>query len=107
MATFGIKVFKHHKKKDGTFNVKVRVTKDRKTAYMDTIHYVTAKQLTKEYEVKDTAVLKELYNTIEVYRESVTRLGAKTAYMSAEDIRAFLEQKSEKVDFLDFCQQHI
>jgi|GEM_PF-4831804 len=32
MATFGIKVFKHHEKKDGTFNVKVRVTKDRKTA---------------------------------------------------------------------------
>jgi len=107
MATFGIKVFKHHEKKDGTFNVKVRVTKDRKTAYIDTIHYVTAKQLTKDYKVKDTAVLKELYIAIELYRESVTRLGAKTNYMSADDIKAFLEKKSEKVDFVAFCQKHI
>ncbi|MDN5285384.1 MAG: hypothetical protein JWR38_1658, partial [Mucilaginibacter sp.] len=26
MATFGIRVFKHHEKKDGTFNVKIRIT---------------------------------------------------------------------------------
>jgi hypothetical protein len=107
MATFGIKVFKHHKKKDGTFNVKIRVTKDRKTAYIDTIHFVTAKQLFKNYEVKDTIILKELYITIENYRESVSRLGNKTNFMSADDIKAFLEKKSENVDFLAFCQQHI
>jgi integrase len=107
MATFGIKVFKHHEKKDGTFNVKIRVTKDRKTAYIDTNHYVTAKKLSKDYEVRDTTILKELYITIEHYRESVTRLGEKTNYMNANDIKAFLEKKSEKVDFLAFCRQHI
>lgn len=107
MATFGIKVFKHHEKKDGTFNVKIRVTKDRKTAYIDTCHYVTAKKLSQEYEVKDTTILKDLYITIEHYREAVSRLGEKTNYMNADDIKTFLEKRSEKVDFLAFCQQHI
>ena len=53
MATFGIKVFKHHEKRDGTFNVKIRITHDRKTAYIDTNHYVTQKMLSKRYQVKD------------------------------------------------------
>ena len=36
MATFSIKVFKHHKKKDGTYNVKISITQERKRAYIDT-----------------------------------------------------------------------
>jgi len=107
MATFGIKVFKHHEKKDGTFNVKIRITHDRKTAYIDTHHYVVRKMLSKSYQVKDTLILKELYYTIETYREAVSRLGPKLDYLTSDDIKNYLEKSSEKVDFLLFCQKHI
>jgi hypothetical protein len=107
MATFGIKVFKHHEKRDGTFNVKIRITHDRKTAYIDTNHYVTQKMLSKGYRVKDTIILKDLYGTMEIYRDAISRLGSKVDYMNIDDIRSFLEKRSEKVDFLAFCQQHI
>jgi len=107
MATFGIRVFKHHEKRDGTFNVKIRITHDRRSAYIDTPHFVTAKKLSRNYQVKDPIVLKDLYNTMEDHREAVSRLGSKVNYMDADDIKNFLEKRSEKVDFLAFCQQHI
>ena len=104
MATFGIRVFKHHEKKDGTFNVKIRITQERRSAYMDTSHFVTAKMLSKNYEVNDTFTLKDLYGTLSDYREAVPRLGSKVNYMDADDIKSFLERRSEKIDFLIFCQ---
>jgi hypothetical protein len=107
MATFGIKVFKHHQKNDGTFNVKVRITQERRSAYMDTNHFVTRKQLSRNYEVKDTFILKDLYNIIEDYRDTVSRLADRIKYMDVEDIKLFLEKRSEKVDFLAFCRKHI
>ena len=107
MATFGIKVFKHHEKKDGTFNVKIRITQERRSAYIDTSHFVTAKRLSKNYEVKDTFILKDIYGTLSDYREAVSRLGSKVNFMDANDIKNFLEKRSEKIDFLAFCQHHI
>ncbi|MDN5288516.1 MAG: recombinase [Mucilaginibacter sp.] len=107
MATFGIRVFKHHEKKDGTFNVKIRITQERRSTYIDTSHFVTAKMLSKNYAVKDTFILKDLYGTLSDYREAVSRLGSKVNYMDADDIKSFLEKRSEKIDFLAFCQQHI
>jgi integrase len=107
MATFSIKVFKHHKKKDGTYNVKISITQERKRAYIDTTHYVTERKLSKDYEVKDTIILKDLYNTLDDYREAVSRLGVKVDYMTVEDIKVFLEKRSQRVDFLEFCLLHI
>lgn len=78
MATFSIKVFKHHKKKDGTYNVKISITQERKRAYIDTTHYVTERKLFKDYEVKDTIILKDLYNALDDYREAVSRLGVRS-----------------------------
>lgn len=39
MATISWVVFKHHKKADGTFNPKIRVTHNRTTSYMSTNIY--------------------------------------------------------------------
>jgi integrase len=107
MATFSIKVFKHHEKKDGTYNIKVCITHQRKRTYLDTNHYVTAKKLSKEFEIKDSFILKDLYNTLDDYREAISRLGAKVNYMDVEDIKAFLKKRSQNVDFLAFCENHI
>ena len=54
MATLSAKVFKHHTKADGTFNVKICVSHKKDRRYIDTEHYVTEKKLSKDFSVKDT-----------------------------------------------------
>jgi len=44
MATVAIKIHKHHKKADGTYNVKIRITHKREKKYIDTPHFVGSKQ---------------------------------------------------------------
>lgn len=107
MATFGIKVFKHHEKRDGTFNVKIRITHERRSVYIDTNHFVTAKMLTKNFQLKDPLILKDLYGILEDYRSAISRLGGKGVYMTTGDIKDFLEKRTHRVDFLEFCKMHI
>ena len=54
MATFSAKVFKHHKKADGTYNVKICISHNRDRRYVDTVHYVSDKKLNKDLSIKDT-----------------------------------------------------
>ena len=54
MATLSAKVFKHHKKTDGTYNVKMCIHHNKVRVFMDTEHYVTEKKLDKIFKIKDT-----------------------------------------------------
>jgi hypothetical protein len=57
MAIVYSKIFKHHKKADGTYNVKICVYHNKKRAYIDTVHYLTEKKLTSIFTIKDSVVL--------------------------------------------------
>jgi hypothetical protein len=41
MATFKAEVYAHQKKKDGTYNIKIRVTHNQQKRYLATPYYVT------------------------------------------------------------------
>jgi len=56
MATVCAKVFKHHLKTDGSYNVKIRIFHKNEKKYIDTEHYVTVKQLFKNLSIKDQVV---------------------------------------------------
>lgn len=45
MATFKVVVLPHHKKEDGTYNVKIRVTQARKSKYIKTSQFVSAQDI--------------------------------------------------------------
>jgi hypothetical protein len=45
-------VLAHHKKEDGTYNVKIRVTHNRVTRYIKTNIFVAKNDVTKKYEDK-------------------------------------------------------
>jgi integrase len=107
MATLSAKVFKHHKKTDGTFNVKVCIHHNNKRVYMDTEHYVTDKKLDKSLRIKDTTLNRILYVLLDEYRDGISRLGLKVDLMTADDIKAYLLKRNEKVDLLTFGQIHI
>ncbi|WP_255480231.1 phage integrase SAM-like domain-containing protein [Mucilaginibacter sp. E4BP6] len=107
MATVGIKIHKHHKKADGTYNVKIRVAHKGEKKYIDTPHFVVAKQLTAKLVIKD-ATLKQLLNkTLDDYRSEISKLGPKLEMYSAEALKNYLKDKDEPMDFLKFCKGHI
>ena len=52
MATFKYEIFKDRKRIDGTYNVKIRVTHNRKLKRIPTSIYVTKEDITKEFKIK-------------------------------------------------------
>jgi len=107
MATLSAKVYRHHKKADGTYNVKVCIHHNRKRVFMDTEHYVTDKKLDKNLKIKDTTVNRILYVLLDDYRDAISRLGAKVDQLNADDIKAYLLKRNEKVDLIAFAQIHV
>lgn len=47
MATFKAEVYKHQKRSDGTWNVKIRVTHNRQKKYLSTPIYVKQDDITR------------------------------------------------------------
>ena len=69
MATVSAKVFEHHKKADGTYNVKICVHHKNLRRYLDTNHYVVMKQLTKDYKIKDPFIADKVELQLREYRK--------------------------------------
>lgn len=65
----------YNKRKDDTWNVKIKVTLNRKRAHIDTQHYVVRKQLKKDYSIKDQFILDALNPLLKIYRDKISALG--------------------------------
>ncbi len=107
MATVGIKVFKHHKKADGTYNVKIRVSHKGSNHYIDTTHFVNGKQLTAKFKVKDTFILDLVNDTLKGYRKVISELEDKIDLYNSETLRDHLVGKDKEVNFIQFSLFHI
>ena len=107
MATLSAKVYKHHKKADGTYNVKICIYHNSSRVFIDTEHYVTDKKLTKTLSVKDNFINSCLNKTLDDYRDSVSPLGKRLQYFTAEQLKEFLLYKDQVIDLLQFAQIHI
>ncbi|WP_345949038.1 site-specific integrase [Mucilaginibacter sp. PAMB04274] len=107
MATFSAKVFKHHKKADGTYNVKICISHNRGRRYIDTPHYVNDKKLSRNLSIKDTFINSLINATLEEYRNAASRLGKRLALFDVEMLRDYLLNKDQAIDFMKFCQIHL
>ncbi len=107
MATVSAKVFEHHKKADGTYNVKICIHHKDRRKYLDTNHYVVKKQLTKDNKVKDPFIADKVEQLLRDYRKIISELDDRLDYFTAESLRDYLRDKDEDVDFIKFCDQHI
>lgn len=103
MPTISPKVFRHHKKLDGTYNVKICVCHKGKSVYIETSHYVTEKKLTDWFTVSDLLVNKLLYEKIESYRETISILGDRLALFDANDLKKYLLAQHQEIDFMRFA----
>ncbi|WP_239018536.1 hypothetical protein [Sphingobacterium corticibacterium] len=102
MATVSDKVFEHHKKADGTYNVKICIHHKDQRKYLDTNHYVVKKQLTKDYKVKDPFIADKVEQQLRDYRKMISELDDRLDYFTAESLRDYLRDKDEDVDFIKF-----
>ena len=111
MATVREVILSNQKKEDGTWNVKIRVTHQRKTNYISTQHYVSAKQLRSDYSIKDPIVFKAVSGVVNNYRSKISDLGPKLEtydlarlvnYLTAKDVIS-----AEKINVIEFGRRKI
>jgi hypothetical protein len=107
MTTISSKIFKHHRKADDTYNVKICLYHKRQRVYIDTPHYVTERKLTSIYTIKDSVLSRLVNRTLDAYRETVSVMGNKLDFLNARELRDYLILKDEPIDFIRFCQLHI
>ncbi len=112
MATVSAKVYEHHQKADGTYNVKIRVYQKGEKKFIDTPHFLSLKQLTKvkgrkEFNIKDPFVLEIVDKKLKEYRKTISELEDKLDFFTAELLRDYLKNKDEEIDFIKFCDNYI
>lgn len=110
-TTFKAVVYAHHKKEDGTYNVKIRVTHNRKRKHLPTSIFVTKEDLTRGLKIKNAQVNDALKHSIESYRKIVATLPIERANsMCVEQIVEYMQNYNKnngifELDFIAFGRQ--
>lgn len=108
MATFKAEVQKHHKKSDGTYNIKIRVTHKQKKRYLPTPYFVVQSDLTRALKIK-TQSFKDSCEDIErKYRDICNRHGNAVEQMDVDEIVELIKNDSreEIIDFIGFGRRY-
>jgi len=123
MATVNYSIFEHHRKQDGTTNVKIKITHNSITKYIASRFYVVDKQIKKTTElkngkesikltIKDKKVLDEVNTDLKAYRNKIEDMGPAVQYMSLEELKDALVESDrpvviDSVDFIAFCGEFL
>lgn len=113
MATLKAVVLKHQQREDGTYNVKIRVTHERQTAYISTEHYLGPKQVSSDCKkIKDNFILSMIDFELARLRKEISRLGSRIYNLSAKALADHLiayrkPGGGENVDFFEFSRKKI
>ena len=98
-------------KVDGTYNVKIRFTLDRKVKRLSTNLFVTQQDLTKSLKFKeDTSIKREIDRLVLYYREQCLKLQLDQNHYSLDEIIEFLngeQEKQQTIDFIKFSREWI
>uniref|UniRef100_UPI003562D185 tyrosine-type recombinase/integrase n=1 Tax=Bacteroides finegoldii TaxID=338188 RepID=UPI003562D185 len=109
MLTIREEIKKGEIKSDGTYNVKVRFTLDRKFKRLSTNFFVTFKDLTKSLKLKEgTTVKREVDKLIHTYQEKCAKLQLEVNYYTLDDILEYLKAertRTQSIDFIQFCKE--
>jgi len=109
MATIKEVVLKHHKKEDGTYNIKYRLTHNRKITYINTNHFAGEKQLKKDFTVKDKFLLSVISTDIAKYRMKLLELDSLLIHFDVKELANRLIQQDENsvIDIIAFAKQYV
>lgn len=111
MLTIKAKIKKSELKVDGTYNVKIRFTLDRKIKRLSTNLFITSKDLTKSLKFKeDTSIKRAIDRLVLYYREQCFKLQLDQNHYSLDEIIEFLngeQEKQQTIDFIKFSREWI
>lgn len=111
MLTIKAEVQRDKQRSDGTYNVKVRFTQDRKVKRLSSSLFVSSKDLTKSFNFKEgTTVKREVDKLIQTYQEKCAKLQLEVNHYTLDDIFSFLKSEREQtqsIDFIQYCKEWV
>lgn len=111
MLTIKAEIKRSELKVDGTYNVKIKFTLDRKVKRLSTNLFVTQQDLTKSLKFKeDTSIKREIDRLVLYYREQCLKLQLDQNHYSLDEIIEFLngeQEKQQTIDFIKFSREWI
>jgi len=100
VATFKAEVYKHQKKNDGTYNIKIRVFHNHGKRYIPTQFFVTAQDLTKKLKLKDKYYIGVTDKLISEYRIILNRNSDKLNTMTVDQVVDLITRKQDEEFFI-------
>lgn len=100
-------MYADNRRKDGTYNVKIRLTHRRQSLKVSTNMYVAAHQLTRGMKLKDEEVIEEAERIIRSWRSIVGKLGAAADAMTAKEVAQYIKRMEQhgrgfSLDFIEY-----
>lgn len=102
MATFKTFIRKDRQRADKTWNVLIRFTHDRKTRYIPTTMYVSKKDLTASWRIKNSQILDKCNMLIAKYRNDIAALNLELNAMDIDSVIDYLNKIKDSGAAIDF-----
>ena len=105
MATLKTTIRKNEKRTDGSWNVFIRITHNRKSAYLRTALFVKKNDLTPTFKIKNAKILDKCRELENELRLKVSSLNLEITELDISQIIQFLEKtrSNSNIDFVAFC----
>ena len=111
MLTINAEIRANRQRSDGTYNVKLRFTLNRKMRRLATSLFVTNKDLTKDLKIKQSStVKKDVDNLIRSYQEKCAKLQIDFNHYTIDEVMEYLDYeqlKQQTIDFIKFSREWI
>lgn len=106
MATLKAVIKRGNKRADGTWNVVIRFTHSGKVRFIPTTMYVSKKDMTVSYKIKNAVILDKCNEIIKVFRERVNELNLEFNDIDIDTIVDYMLKKREvgDISFTDFAE---
>lgn len=106
-TTFKAVVYADNKKKDGTYNLKIRVTHNRRSLKVSTNIYVFPNDLGRKLQIKNQEVIDLADDLIRRWRYLVNRLGIAAEMMDVKQIVQYIKEseitgEGFHLDFIEY-----
>ena len=107
MATIKTTIKKNERRNDGTWNVLLRITHNRKSYYLRTSIFVEKKDLTASYKIKNAKILDKCRALENELRDKITELNLEFSDLDITQIVEYLDKSKDKqnIDFINFCKK--
>lgn len=109
MLTIKAEVQRDKQRNDGSYNVKIRFTYERKVRRLSSSLFVTAKDLTKSLSFKDgTPIKREIDDLVRYYQDTCAHFQIESKCYTLDEIINCLNEERERnrtVDFIQFARE--